>query len=103
MRIFRGIGLTLWLAALSLTAQAESEAVTGTLTLSGRVVADSCRTELDGRQLSLSCLVEGQTCNEQVLLSTLQHGEPSMLTVAQVDYRWVDPAHSMAIIAIIHY
>jgi type 1 fimbria pilin len=102
MRISRGIGLTLWLAASSLSAQAESAAVTGTLTLSGRVLAEPCRTELDDRQLSLTCPVTEQTRTEQVSISILQQGESSILTAAQVDYRWIDPAHTMAIIAISH-
>ncbi|MFQ1743813.1 hypothetical protein ACK38Q_13995 [Aeromonas veronii] len=94
--------MTLLLALSSLTAQAEPITVTGTLTLSGRVVAAPCCTELDSRQLSLSCLAPEQTRYEQVSLAALQQGEPNMLSAARVDYRWVDPAHTMAIIAISH-
>ncbi|WP_429113219.1 hypothetical protein [Aeromonas veronii] len=94
--------MTLLLAVSSLTTQAEPTTVTGTLTLSGRVVAEPCRAELDSRQLSLSCPAPEPTRNEQVSLATLQQGEPGMLSAAQVDYYWVDPAHTMAIIAISH-
>lgn len=102
MRISKGIALTLWLAVSSLTAQAESAAITGTLTLSGRGVAEPCRTELDDHQLSLTCPVAEQTRTEQASISILQQGEFSILTAAQVDYRWIDPAHTIAIIAISH-
>jgi hypothetical protein len=102
MKIARDMGLTLLLAVSSFTTQAEPTTVTGTLTLSGRVVAEPCRTEIDSRQLSLSCPAPEQTRYEQVSLASLQHGEPTMLAAAQVDYRWVDPAHTMAIIAISH-
>lgn len=103
MNMARNVGLTLLLALSSLTAQAEPITVTGTLTLSGRVVAEPCRTELDSRLLSLSCPAPEQTLYEQVSLATLQKGEPNMLSAALVDYRWVDPAHTMAIIAISHH
>lgn len=103
MGIYRKSGLTLLLAVSSLSIQAEPSTLTGSLTLSGRVVVETCRTELDGRQLSLTCQAAEQTHNEQVSLSTLQQGEPRMLTAAQVDYRWVNPAHTMAILAISHY
>jgi type 1 fimbria pilin len=102
MSISRGIGLTLWLAVSSLTAQAEPVTVTGTLTLSGRLEAEPCRIELDDRQLSWTCTVAERTNHEQVSLSILQQGEPGMLTAALVDYHWVDPAHTMAIITISH-
>ncbi|WP_139740084.1 hypothetical protein [Aeromonas veronii] len=94
--------MTLLLALSSLTTQAEPTTVTATLTLSGRVVVEPCRTELDSRQLSLSCQAPEQTRYEQVPLATLQQGEPNMLSTARVDYRWVDPAHTMAIIIISH-
>jgi hypothetical protein len=102
MRISREIGFTLLLAVSSLTTQAEPTTVTGTLTLSGRVVVEPCRAELDSRQLSLSCPAQAQTRYEQASLATLQQGQSRMLTSVQVDYHWVDPAHTMAIIAISH-
>lgn len=98
----RNVGLILLLALSSRMTQAEPTAVTATLTLSGRVAAESCRTEFYSRQLSLSCPAPQQTRNEQVSLATLQQGEPTMLAAAQMDYRWVDPAHTMAIIVISH-
>lgn len=85
MRISREIGFTLLLAVSSLTTQAEP-----------------CRAELDSRQLALSCPAQAQTRYEQASLATLQQGQSRMLTSAQVDYHWVDPAHTMAIIAISH-
>ncbi len=102
MNMARNVGLTLLLALSSLTSQAEPTTVTGTLTLLGLVVAEPCNTELDSRQLSLSCHASEQTRYEQVALATLQQGEFNMLSAARVDYRWVDPAHTMAIIAISH-
>lgn len=103
MRISREIGFTLLLAVSSLTTQAEPTTVTGTLTLSGRVVVEPCRAELDSHHLSLSCPAQAQTRYEQASLATLQQGQTSMLTSAQVDYNWVDPAHTMAVIAISYY
>ncbi|MCF5765057.1 hypothetical protein K3H47_14040 [Aeromonas veronii] len=102
MNIAKDVGLTLLLAVSSFTTQAEPTTVTGSLTLSGRVVVESCHSELDSRQLSLSCPAPEQTRYELVSLASLQQGKPSMLSAARVDYRWVDPAHTMAIIAISH-
>ena len=102
MKIAKDVGLTLLLAVSSFTTQAEPTTVTGSLTLSGRVVAEPCRTELDSRQLSLSRPAPEQTRDEQVSLASLQHGEPTMLAAAQVDDRWIDPANTMAIIASSH-
>lgn len=102
MRRLQSAGWGLLLALSPIAVQAEPTVVTGTLTLSGRVVAEPCRTELDSRQLSLSCPTPQQTRYEQVSLATLQQGETKQLTAARVDYSWVDPAHTMAIIAISH-
>ncbi len=71
--------------------------------MSGRVVVEPCRADLDSRQVSLTCPIVKQTSHEQVSLSTLQRGQPSMMTAAKMDYHWVDPAHTMAIIAISYY
>lgn len=102
MRRLQWIGLAGLLVLCPIVAQAEPEPMIGTLTLAGRVVANPCQSQLDSSRLSLRCSDTEQVSDEVISIATLQQAGSKQLASARVDYHWVDPAHSMAIIAISH-